>query len=305
MASFKLDLSVSKIIDEVKRGLYGIYEPYKRGIDTFVDGELIDCIVNDGLFNEKYLDRFKNKDMKFHVAGGALTSSFCKTDINDFDIYFEDEETFNIFYEIMKESYASVIAETPRAVSLNRSGQPFQLIKLFGTVEETFDKFDFTINMCALNYTYNYEKNELKSEFVMDNRFMSDLASRSLIFNPKTLYPINSLFRVKKYKERGFKINTYEMMKIALRISQIEIKTIGDIKNQCIGLSSAIAVDLTEKLDWFEDNVVVGDPIKFIQDLMDEKIVVSNIKLNLDTHKIGQEAFDNVMNKILEENIDK
>ena len=132
--------------------------------------------------------------------------------------------------------------------------------------------FDFTINMASLAYTYKERDDrayDLESDFVFDGRFFIDNMSKSLVFNKNTLYPINSLFRVKKYQERGYNINTLELMKIALRISQMEIKTIGDIKNQVTGLSSDIMTELTNKMAGLPDDEKVEDPITFIQDVYD------------------------------------
>jgi hypothetical protein len=54
--------------------------------------------------------------------------------------------------------------------------------------------------------------------------------SRELIFNPKTLYPLNSLFRLRKYIAKGYRINNKEFFKIACAINKLKIETIEDFR---------------------------------------------------------------------------
>ena len=246
------------------------YEPYKKQIIEFID-ELLDNIPED-----KYPAQYtKNKSpFKLFVAGGAITSVFCKREINDFDIYFYNKEDFELINSNIG-WYATKVSESEKAVTYNRSGQCFQLIKLFGTPHEVFNMYDFTINMGALEIEYFTNRDKTVSWFTFDAGFFPDNSSKSLIFNTNTLYPINSLFRINKCREKGYKINTYEMMKIALRITKLKIETVKDFREQLCGLSKEIFREWDLQLDNLKPEDKIDDVFEFIEKLNNKTLMPS------------------------------
>ena len=161
--------------------------------------DLLDVIA-DTIF-EKLPDG--KTSLRGFIAGGAITSVFTKQPINDYDMYFYTEEDFKPFHETMK-NYATVIKETERAVTYNRSGVIFQAMKIFGTPEQIFDFFDYSINMAALPFEIT-EENDNIGNFIFHPNFLSDIMSKSLVFNPKTKFPINSLLRLKNIYQEDIK----------------------------------------------------------------------------------------------------
>ena len=186
---------------------------------------------------------------KFFVAGGAITSALTEQEINDYDIYFYNEDDYNLFVKHICVDNATLINDSELAQTWNRGGQTFQTIKIFGTPAEVFEYFDYTINMAALVYGIDIDHNYDTEDFVLHERFFDDIMSRRLIFNIKTKFPINSLFRLKKYESRGYKINKCELLKVALAISKLDIKILSQLKPALLGVSSSVSNKLVAAID--------------------------------------------------------
>ena len=177
------------------------------------------------------------------LAGGALTSIFSGRTVNDFDLYFRSNTgRENVSTYLNTSSDYDKVVESPNALTYQSDNQTLQLVKLnefIGTPEEILNKFDFTINQAAFDF-------ETK-EFLLGDRFLQDLAKQRLKFNKNTPYPINSLIRLEKYINRGFKINAIEGAKLGLSIREIKINTLGELKEHLRG------VDLTLLQNFFDD----------------------------------------------------
>lgn len=249
---------IKKAQQETQKKLYSKQEAI---LLDFVEDYFYPCI-EDIVEHESNVD----KRLKFFIAGGAVTSVFTRQPINDYDIYFCNENDLKECVKNIK-NYASPLYETEKAITFNRSGITFQICKLIGEPQEIFNMYDFTVNMGAFVCEYNCSTGILNSEFILDDRFLLDIASRSLNFNKNTLYPISSLFRVGKYRHKGYKITNIELMKIALRISQLDIKTVKDIKEQVVGLSNDMMSTMREEMDKLDIDKEIGCPIEFIQSI--------------------------------------
>lgn len=175
------------------------------------------------------IDAAKNSEA--YLAGGALTSLFTDSKINDFDFYFKDGNKCADFIESIQGAVV-VLQVTKRSITLkeNNIGCIIQCIifEYFDNAYNIFDKFDFTINMCAFDFSQN--------TFYMDDRFLPDLILRRLVINPNTLYPINTVFRIQKYKNRGYSISQEEILKLCILNSKQNIVTYGDLLNQISGI---------------------------------------------------------------------
>lgn len=161
-----------------------------------------------------------------YIAGGAILSRVTKSEISDYDVYPKTkEDAKDIILGFMEESkHYFVVNITPRAVTLKSNdmdakSEKREIIQVmiydsFETPEKIFANFDFTVCMAA----YDCDTDE----YIYHKDFWPDVASRTLRFNPGTLYPLNSLLRVNKYREKGFYISKPELVKIALTVGQAE-----------------------------------------------------------------------------------
>lgn len=172
--------------------------------------------------HKKELDLIKKAAYHFlpkgaFIAGGALTSAFTNSNINDVDIYFKTKEDFiESIYNAYDENLWCVSA-TDRAVTFVRDDCIIQLMHFdfFPTAEAVFDAFDYTVCMAA--YDIDAE------DFIFQEDFMKHAAQRKLSFHSGTRYPYNSLLRVLKYQQRGYTINKADLLRIGLTCQRVPV----------------------------------------------------------------------------------
>lgn len=152
------------------------------------------------------------------IAGGAITSVFTGKEINDIDVYFPNKEAFsNVMASIYDNDVsfgdAHICHITDKSILLQSDSKDVQFIvfKFFDSVQEIFDSFDFTAVMGA--YSMKDETFHLHPEFMKHN------SQRFLSFNKGTAYPLISMLRVDKYRERGYTTSKQEMLKIGFAIA--------------------------------------------------------------------------------------
>lgn len=187
------------------------------------------------------------------IAGGAITSLFTNNEINDFDIYFRSQremegfllDMFNLGVEFDDKGNFEVIQShggsldthvypmgyTDKSVMFTAfQGHLLQVIAFdtFINPGQIFDKFDFSINMGAFDFS--------DDTWVFDINFLKDNSQRSLAFNPKTAFPLISMLRVGKYQGRGYRISKKDMMKIGVAVSKLSIENWSDAKKHLSGM---------------------------------------------------------------------
>ena len=201
------------------------------------------------------------KAHKCMLVGGALTSILTKKDINDFDIYFKDINSFVLsLMDVRGIKDKLPLDEYPEDVEINQqyldsydfhylchteksvtfkpkyTEAAFQFIhqNFYKNVEEVFNDFDFTINMVG----YDFELDEV----VVHPEAMLHLSQRILVTNSGTKYPLISVIRVNKYQDRGYKISKKEMVKLLLAVSKLEFNSYEDVGKHIGGLYGALNV---------------------------------------------------------------
>lgn len=167
------------------------------------------------------------------IAGGAILSAFTHQDINDIDVYFRDRESMmKAFVKVTRDWESIYLGHTDKSITLKDKGSEtivqFIYFDFFATPEDIFQAFDFTVCMAAI---------ELGTlAFVAHKDFISDMASRTLHFNPGTKFPYISLIRTKKYQERGYKIGRGHLLAIANACARMPINNWHQAKYQLGGV---------------------------------------------------------------------
>jgi len=187
------------------------------------------------------------------IAGGALTSAFTKTEVNDLDIYCKNEDAMLGSLITLAGDGFYPIHVSNKAITFVRQKEKVQIIhyRYFENAQDIFRDFDFSVNMAAYD-------GDTKEIVVADN-FLTSLASKEIEFNKGTKYPVISLVRTAKYKEKGYKFNTSEMIKLGLAVSKLDITSWDDLENQLGGVYGNIELTLEDKqlpfsVDYFIDN---------------------------------------------------
>lgn len=189
----------------------------------------------------KEVARLGLEKMDCCIAGGYLTAIFSDAKINDVDVFFKDEESFNKCEgEFVLKGYECIVS-TASASTYKVEDRDVQLIKkIFGTPLEIINQFDFTICMCAYNVG--------NDTFEMDENFLYDLAQRRICFNPFVAYPIACLWRASKYIKKGYTFPATEVIKVALAINNLQMDTYKDLKEQLDGIDTIFLKELTDAL---------------------------------------------------------
>jgi hypothetical protein len=164
------------------------------------------------------------------IAGGALTSSITRSEINDIDIYLRTPQDIKDFILEM----GHIIHHSEKSITfqyfVDGVAVLHQLITLntYETPQEIFNNFDFTINMIA------WEPKTGKLE--MHPECLLHASQRCLCFNEDTLFPFVSLARVQKYQQRGYTISTPNLMKIGLSCANTNISSWDELEHQLAGM---------------------------------------------------------------------
>lgn len=220
------------------------------------------------------------------IAGGALLSMLLKKPINDFDFYFKDQnaiEPFLIELEQMlhednnmkKIPISFTKIKTNNAYTYNINGVNFQFIIIPDFIvndpNDLINNFDFTV--CKIAYDFKYDK------FYYSKNLQRDINSRELNYEFNK-YPVSSLMRIEKYEHKGFSINTMNILKIAMNIQSLNIKTYKDATEQLRGISTEYFkefINLIESSDLQDQDYNIIDFFKLISDHNESMIVMHQL----------------------------
>jgi len=101
--------------------------------------------------------------------------------------------------------------------------------RFYGEPDKIHDNFDFVHACCY----YDHNKNKLETPI----EALRSMQSMTLKYRG-SLYPVCSLFRLRKFIDRGWKISAGEILKIAMQISQIDLTSPQILKEQLVGVDA-------------------------------------------------------------------
>jgi len=193
------------------------------------------------------------------IAGGAITAAFSRSRIKDLDVYFQLREHRDQFlkdvqlYILTKGKDHERVVElthTDTAVTYKWDKCVLQVIIMDRFLKpdlaeacfssHVFDNFDFTV--CMAMYGIKQD------QFWFHKDFMHHLASKRLVYNTKSEFPIASLFRVRKYIERGYRISAMEIVKMALKVHSLPLYNFDALANQLRGIDISYLTVVVEEL---------------------------------------------------------
>lgn len=101
------------------------------------------------------------------------------------------------------------------------------IIRFFGTPDQIHNNYDFAHAKCYFDYA--------EQHLHLDPHAMQCMLSRTLIYEG-SLYPIASVFRMKKFIERGWRISAGQQLKIMWQISELNLNDMRVLKEQLTGV---------------------------------------------------------------------
>lgn len=113
------------------------------------------------------------------------------------------------------------------------------VIRFYGEPHEIHNNYDF---VHAMNY-YDYGTDNL----VLHPEALECLLSRTLVYRG-SLYPVASVFRTKKFLERGWRITAGQQLKMMWQISELDLHDFNTIREQLTGVDMAYMWQLTQAL---------------------------------------------------------
>jgi hypothetical protein len=100
------------------------------------------------------------------------------------------------------------------------------VIRFYGQPNEIHKNYDYQ----HCKHVYDLETDSL----FLDAKAMECILSKTLLYTG-SLYPICSLFRMRKFLDRGWRISAGEIVKMSFQISNLDLKDLNVLKEQLTG----------------------------------------------------------------------
>lgn len=161
--------------------------------------------------------------------------------------------------EVKKETFRPVFLSA-NAITLTDKIQ--LVIRFYGDATEIHKNYDF--EHCKNVYDYGTGELHLKTSA------LAATMSKTLVYTG-SLYPICSLFRMRKFIDRGWRISAGEILKMAWQVSELDLKDTKVIKEQLTGCDQAYMRRLINVLEHgLENNPELNIDSEYIVQLVDE-----------------------------------
>lgn len=112
--------------------------------------------------------------------------------------------------------------------------------RFYGEPDEIHDNYDFIHAMCYWDHA--------KSQLELPADALEALLSRTLVYKG-SLYPIASVFRTKKFLERGWRISAGQQLKMMWQISELNLRDFETLREQLTGVDAAYLHQLIKALE--------------------------------------------------------
>lgn len=161
--------------------------------------------------------------------------------------------------KVEKPKYRPIFLST-NAITLSDKIQ--LVIRFYGTAEEIHKNYDFE----HCKNVYDYGSNTL----TLLPSAMEAILSKNLRYTG-SLYPICSLFRMRKFLDRGWRISAGEIVKMSFQISKLNLNDMNVLKEQLTGCDQAYMRHLIRRLEGaFEENPELDIDGDYVVKLVDE-----------------------------------
>jgi len=114
------------------------------------------------------------------------------------------------------------------------------VIRFYGSPAQIHENYDYAHSMCYFDYA--------KSDLKLHPEALECILSKTLVYKG-SLYPVASVFRIRKFLKRGWRISAGQMLKIMTQLSQIDLLDPKILKEQLIGVDQAYMYQLLRALE--------------------------------------------------------
>ena len=124
--------------------------------------------------------------------------------------------------------------------AITLSGKIQLVIRFYGEPSQIHENYDYAHAMCY--YTHWDHK------LVCPPEALECILSKTLVYKG-SLYPIASIFRVRKFIERGWRITAGQMLKIMFQISKLDLESPTVLRDQLLGVDQAYMHQLIRAIE--------------------------------------------------------
>ena len=173
-------------------------------------------------------------EYRYFEAEGEVSADEFMDSLNKADVV---DEVVEEVKDKKKEKYRPVFF-SENAITLSDRMQI--VIRFFGSPAEIHENYDYAHAMCYYEYG--------SSNLVLHPEALEAILSKSLIYKG-SLYPVASVFRIRKFLKRGWRITAGQILKILWQISEIDLKDPQVLREQLIGVDQAYMYQLLRALE--------------------------------------------------------
>lgn len=109
------------------------------------------------------------------------------------------------------------------------------IVRFYGNPDEIHDTFDY--EHCKAYFDFGSNELNIPKE-------VYELVVNKTLKYTGSKYPVCSVFRLRKFINRGWKINAGQMLKMCLQISQLDLMNIDILEDQLVGVDSLYFMNL-------------------------------------------------------------
>ena len=150
------------------------------------------------------------------------------------DLVEDTKENLDVSNE--KENYRPVFLSS-NAITL--SGKIQIILRFYGDPASIHENYDF---VHCMNYWLSST-----GELVLHPKALQSLLSRTLVYNGSR-YPVASIFRVRKFISRGWRINAGQMLKMILQANKLDLNDYAVLEDQLTGVDVAYFAQVLEEV---------------------------------------------------------
>jgi len=234
------------------------------------------------------------------VSGGSVSAMLMGDPVNDYDVYFRTEEAVRTIAEYYVDKYCGDSAEVVSSEFINIRGDTENRLTIrvksegivrpempMGEITE-HDPICFTDNAITLkgevqlvirffgepeqiHSTYDYAHcmgwyDQKSKELHTPVEALQAMMSKTLIYKG-SLYPIASVFRLRKFLKRGWQISAGQLLKIVWQISKLDMNNLDVLKDQLIGVDTLYMKGLLSRLEEVKTDKIDE---AYVMELLDE-----------------------------------
>ena len=145
--------------------------------------------------------------------------------------------------------------------SITLSDETQLITRFIGAPEGIHTNYDF---VHCMNYWTK------KTGLVLNPAAMESILTKELRY-VGSKYPIASLFRIRKFVQRGWSINVGQILKMALQVNELNLENMDTIEDQLIGVDTVLFERLIKEAKYIkESNNANITTINIVKELIDE-----------------------------------